>query len=71
MTYRFPCTITDVFERKEKRHLSGAGDATVFETVSAGWYLQLDGLISIYVGVAKPEVARGDKLIMKLERSPS
>lgn len=69
MTYRIPVTITDVFERKVQKHTSGFGDNTMFETSSAGWYLRLNDHLSIYVGMEKPELAAGDKMVMKLERS--
>lgn len=67
MNYRFPVTVTDVFERKEKRHIRGAGPEAVFSTHSAGWYIQLDGMISIYVGMERPTMQPGDKLLMRLE----
>lgn len=67
MTYHFPVTITDVFERKEKRHIRGSGPEAVFTTHSAGWYLQLDGITSIYVGMEAPKEKAGDKMILKLE----
>lgn len=69
MIYRFPVTVTGVFERKEKRHIGGAGPTAVFDTYSAGWYIQLDGLTSVYVGMEKPDIVFGDKVVMKLERS--
>jgi hypothetical protein len=69
MTYRFPVTVTDIFDREAKRHISGAGNSAVFETYSAGWYVQLDHLTSIYIGAEKPDLQVGEKLIMKLERS--
>jgi hypothetical protein len=69
MVYRFPVVITDVFERKEKRHSSGAGDAALFETYSGGWYVQLNHSTSIYVGMEKPEFEIGEKISMLLQRS--
>jgi hypothetical protein len=70
MTYRFPVTITDVFERKEKRHIRGSGDNAVFDTCSAGWYIQLDGLTSIYVGTEPPKERVGTQMDMILKSRP-
>lgn len=68
-SYRFPITVTDVFERKVQKHVSGAGDHAVFSSDSAGWYIRIENNLSIYVGMQKPDVAPGDKMVMKLERS--
>lgn len=68
-SYRFPVTISDVFERKVQKHVSGAGPEAVFSSDSAGWYLRINDNLSIYVGMQKPDLAPGDKMVMKLERS--
>ncbi len=67
MNYRFPVTVTDVFERKLSKHVSGHGPNAVFSSDSAGWYIQIDGINAIYVGAEKPEVKTGDKMLLKLE----
>lgn len=66
--YTFGVRITDVFERKLRKHVSGAGPEAVFTTDSQGWYIQLDGLISVYIGMMKPEWVKGDLLNMRLEK---
>jgi len=69
MSYRFPATVTAVFESKLKKHVAGAGAEAVFTTNSAGWYIQVNGLTSFYVGFEKPEFEVGDKIELKLQRS--
>lgn len=67
MNYRFSCEITEVFERKLSKHVSGAGADATFATSSAGWYIQLNHMTSIYVGLEKPTFVAGQKIVMKLE----
>ena len=72
MNYTFPITITDVFERKLRKHTGGAGPEARFATDSQGWYLQIDGMISIYVGTEQPLARPGEKMelvLRKIERS--
>lgn len=69
MIYTFPVLITDVFERKLRKHISGAGAGALFSTDSAGWYIQINNTISIYLGMEEPRIAVGDKMTLKLERS--
>lgn len=68
MNYVFPCTITDVFERLLKKHVSGLGADSVFSTASDGWYIQLDHRVSLRIGDEKPEWAAGDKLELILRK---
>jgi hypothetical protein len=69
MVYRFPITITDVFERKVRKHASGFGDTATFETASAGWYVQIDKSFSIYLGEEKPTFKPGEKAFIQLVRT--
>jgi len=69
MILRFPVVVTDIFERKVQKHKSGFGPNAIFDTDSIGWYLRFNDNFSLYVGMEKPDVAPGDKLVMKLERS--
>lgn len=68
MIYVFPCTITDIFERLLKKHISGSGPTTVFGTSSAGWYIQVDGMESLHVGDEKPTWHVGDKIELVLRK---
>lgn len=68
MILSFPCTITDIFERKIPKHISGAGPEARFGTASEGWYIQLDGMISIFVGKDQPEFEKDQKLILTLRK---
>jgi hypothetical protein len=65
----FPTTVTDVFERHLKKHVSGAGPEAIFSSQSDGWYLQLDGMISIRIGSVKPPFVTGDRLTLTLAKA--
>ena len=69
MAYRFPVVITDVFERKLRKHASGFGETAIFETASAGWYVQIDKSFSIYLGEEKPSYKPGEKAFIQIVRS--
>ena len=69
MILAFPTTVTDIFERKLQKHISGAGKEAVFSTASAGWYIQLDGMISIHTGAEPAPFKVGDKLILNLRKA--
>lgn len=68
MSYRIPVKITNVFERKLQKHVSGFGNEAVFSTDSAGWYIELDKQVCIYVGKEKPPEVIGDQLLLRLGR---
>lgn len=64
----FPCTITDVFERKLTKHHSGAGPAAVFSTHSAGWYIQIDGMFSVFVGEKRPDFEKDQAIVLSIRK---
>jgi hypothetical protein len=68
MTYTFPVTITDVFERKLRKHVSGAGPDAIFTTDSDGWYLQVGGVVTICVGPEQPIIRPGEKMELVLRK---
>ena len=68
MTYLFPVTITDVFERKLRKHTGGARPEAKFTTDSAGWYLQIEGITTIYVGEEQPVIRPGEKMELVLRK---
>lgn len=68
MTYRITTKVTGVFERKLQKHISGYGKDAIFQTNSAGWYIQLGGEISIYVGREKPAEIVGDEVLIRIGR---
>jgi len=70
MILSFPCTITDIFERKLQKHAGGAGPQAIFTTASAGWYIQINGAFSIFVGADKPSFSVDDAIILSI-RKPS
>ena len=69
MILAFPCTVTDVFERKFQKHQSGTGPAAIFSTYSAGWYIQIDSAFSIFVGENKPDFEVDEAIILSLRKA--
>ena len=69
MIISFPATITDIFERKFHKHLSGAGPEARFHTGSAGWYIQIDGMVSIFVGAEKPEFEKDEAIVLTVRKA--
>lgn len=63
----FKAQITDVFERKLRKHMGGAGSDAVFSTYSDGWYIQLDGMISIYCGKERPKFTPGKSIRLSIQ----
>lgn len=68
MILSFPATVTDIFERKVRKHLGGAGPEARFHTGSEGWYIQIDGMVSIYVGGEKPEFEKDQAVVMSIRK---
>lgn len=68
MNYVFKCTITAVFERLVQKYVSGFGKESVFSTASVGWYVQIDGLTSVYIGVDQPAWKVGDQIELILRK---
>ena len=62
-------TITDVFERKLRKHQSGFGPDAVFTTDSAGWYIRIENEITLYCGTEKPAFEPGDQISIIIQRS--
>jgi hypothetical protein len=69
MNISFPCTITDIFERKIRKHLGGAGPEARFGTGSEGWYIQIDGMVSIYVGNTKPTFEIDEAIVLTIRKA--
>lgn len=55
MSYRISAQVTNIFERKINKHVTGVGQNATFVTESAGWYIELDHAISVFVGHEPPE----------------
>lgn len=66
MRYVFLTRISNIFERKLKKHISGVGENAIFETNSAGWYIQFN-YTTIYVGKDKPTATVGQQIRLILE----
>lgn len=71
MKYRFPATISDVFERKLQKHVSGFGPEAVFTTESRGWYIKINDQFTIFMGTEKPLLEKGDKIDIAIIRKPN
>ena len=69
MSLIFRAEITDIFERKIQKHLGGSGPAATFSTASIGWYIQLDGMISFFVGDARPQFTVGDNVTISMRKT--
>lgn len=69
MILSFPCTITDIFERK-LRKLVPAGPAPDerFSANNEGWYIQIDGMVSIFVGEMKPEFEKDQAVVLSIRK---
>ena len=68
MKYRFPITITDVFERRLRKHVKGFGPDAIFDTASEGWYIQINNQFTIYMGMERPSFEKGDKADLAIIR---
>lgn len=68
MNISFPCQITDIFERKVRKHIGGAGPEARFHTGSEGWYIQIDGMVSIFVGEMKPEFEVDQAVVLSIRK---
>ena len=66
--YTFPVRITSIFERKLNKHVGGAGPDAIFTAHSAGWYIQLDDMISVYIGGDRPALEVGDEYELVLRK---
>lgn len=68
MILSFPCQITDIFERKVRKHMGGAGPEARFHTGSEGWYIQIDGMVSIFVGHDRPEFEKDQLVVLSIRK---
>jgi hypothetical protein len=65
----FPCQITDIFERKISKHVGGTGKEARFSTASAGWYIQIDGAFSVFVGAERPDFQIDDAVVLSIRKA--
>lgn len=72
MTERFVffARVSEVFERKLKKHVKGVGENAIFETHSDGWYIQF-GFTTVYVGKEEPKMRQGDRVKITIEKELS
>ncbi len=68
MILSFPCQITDIFERKVQKHHRGVGLDAIFSTSSTGWYIQIDGAFSVFVGAERPDFKIDEAIILSIRK---
>lgn len=69
MRYIFETKVKQIYEQKDKRHISGFGSDAVFEDISRGWFALLEGSWeALHLGKDKPELKPGDKIKVIIER---
>lgn len=65
----FISTVKAIEERHTSKYVSGVGKEAVFQEVSLGWYVWLEGSFeSIHVGMSKPNWKIGDKIRVVMEK---
>lgn len=61
MKIKFKARVLAVEEKFLKQHVSGTGDAAVFQNVSQGWFVRFEkSYESLNVGSEKPPIKEGD-----------
>lgn len=72
---RFHTRVISIQEHSHSKWVSGAGSNAVFETVSLGWFLLLEGSYeAIYAGGVRPNLNIGDPIVVDIyrdEKAPS
>jgi hypothetical protein len=61
---------TRILKIEEKHHaawISGLGKEATFSTVSEGWWVTLEGGLSICVGQRKPESIREGEVLIRMD----
>lgn len=67
--YVIPTKIVDVEEHFVPTYISGIGADALFENRSKGWFIYLEGSYeAIHVGKDKPELVKGDRVKITIER---
>jgi len=63
MISRTKSLVMRVEKRKRKQYVSGYGENAVFIDMSDGWFVVLEGHVSLSVGDKKPDVKPGDWVV--------
>jgi len=70
MKYVVTAKVIDVTERFRSVYVSGLGKEAVFEKISLGWYLFLDGSReSLFIGWSAPSIVTGDLVKLTIEKA--
>lgn len=69
MRYVINTKVVNIEEEFVPTYLSGFGDTALFENRSKGWFVYLEGSYeAIHVGAEKPELTKGDRVRITIER---
>lgn len=69
MRYVINSKVANIEEHKVPCYISGFGDTALFHEVSRGWFLYLEGSHeALHVGMEKPELVKGDRVRITLEK---
>lgn len=61
--------VTDIREESSREYVKGIGNEAIFKEVSKGWFLYLEGSHeALHVGMEKPELEKGDRVKITLEK---
>ncbi len=70
MTTKFTIhdTIRSVKLKMARQWLRGVGKDAEFQENTAGWYITLDGSLSLYIGEEEPKLRAGDRVKVTVEK---
>lgn len=67
--YVINTNVVRVFDKHERKYVSGTGYEALFENVFVGWYMALEGSHeALFMGMIKPTWKPGDKIKITLEK---
>lgn len=62
-------TVVKIWEQKDRVHVTGTGQSTVFREVSRGWFVQFAGSYeALFFGRERPELEEGDSMKISFEK---
>lgn len=67
LRHRSTARVVRVEERWRRQYVSGHGDGAVFQEVSVGWFVVLEGNVAVPLGADQPDLRPGELLTMTLE----
>lgn len=64
----FHAIVSDVYPKTLLKHIKGTGTEAAFKKEPDGWYIQINGAFSLFVGYEKPDFEKGDTVKLTLEK---